>query len=58
MIRAGGLIFYNSILETVFKQQPWYYPRSSTAQFKTEATAQLTAIEQFNLDFLRARFLK
>jgi hypothetical protein len=53
-----GLIFYNSILELVFKQQLWYVPRYSTAQFKTEVTAQLTNIEQFNLNFLKPRFLK
>lgn len=53
-----GLIFYNNILESVFKRQRWYYPRYSTAQFKTEATVQLTEIEQFNLDFLKSRFLK
>ena len=53
-----GLIFYNSILESVFKRQTWYRPRYRTAQFKTEATAQLTALEQFNVDFLKPRFLK
>jgi hypothetical protein len=53
-----GLIFYNGILESVFKQQPWYVPRYPTAQFKTEAATQLTDIEQFNLDFLKPRFLK
>jgi hypothetical protein len=34
-----------------------YYPRYRTAQFKTKATAQLTATEQFNLAFLKPRFL-
>jgi hypothetical protein len=53
-----GLIFYNGTLESVFKRQPWYRPRYRIAQFKTEPTAQLTAIEQFNADFLKSRFLK
>jgi hypothetical protein len=52
------LIFYNDILDAVFKQQPWYKPRYRTAQFKMEPTAQLTAIEQFNVNFLKPRFLK
>ncbi|BAU12397.1 serine/threonine protein kinase [Leptolyngbya sp. NIES-3755] len=52
-----GLIFYNNILESVFKQQSWYCPRYSTAEFKTARINQLTPIEQFNAKFLKSRFL-
>jgi YARHG domain len=51
-----GLIFYNGFLKRVFEKQAWYRPLYQVYQFKQQALPNLTAIEEFNLKFLRDRF--
>lgn len=51
-----GLIYYNGFLKRVFEKQAWYRPLYRVHPFKQAVIPKLSAIEQFNLKFLRDRF--